>query len=160
VRALALHQPFASLIAIGAKRVETRHWPAPAALIGERLAIHATLSREDLYLVAGQPFLRALQHAYREDRLVLVDGELPLGAIVATAVLDRCSAITEPGTATLRERAPDEYAFGNYSLRRGPRYAWVMRDIEALMPPVRFKGRQRIFFVPDELLTAAQGALL
>lgn len=49
---------------------------------------------------------------------------------------------------------------GNYSLRRGPRYAWVLRDVEPITLPVRFKGRQRIFMVPDELLTPVQGALL
>jgi hypothetical protein len=43
VKALPLWQPWASLVAlVGAKRVETRHWPAPPRLIGQRIAIHAT----------------------------------------------------------------------------------------------------------------------
>lgn len=45
-----------------------------------------------------------LAQALRDERLVLVDGALPLGAIVATAVLDRCSAITAQSAAALRER--------------------------------------------------------
>ena len=41
MKALTLHQPWASLIACGAKRIETRSWPPPKSLIGKRIAIHA-----------------------------------------------------------------------------------------------------------------------
>jgi hypothetical protein len=34
VKALSLWQPWASLIAVGGKRIETRHWPAPSWLVG------------------------------------------------------------------------------------------------------------------------------
>ena len=39
--AITLHQPWASLIALGLKTVETRSWPAPARLVAQRIAIHA-----------------------------------------------------------------------------------------------------------------------
>ena len=38
---ISLWQPYASLIACGAKPFETRHWAAPARFIGQRVAIHA-----------------------------------------------------------------------------------------------------------------------
>ena len=41
MKALTLHQPWASLIAEGPKTVETRSWSAPAWVIGQRIAIHA-----------------------------------------------------------------------------------------------------------------------
>lgn len=42
MRALSLHQPWASRIALGSKTIETRDWPwLPKKLIGQRLAIHA-----------------------------------------------------------------------------------------------------------------------
>ena len=41
VYAITLHQPWATLIALGIKSVETRSWPAPARLVGQRIAVHA-----------------------------------------------------------------------------------------------------------------------
>ena len=39
--AITLHQPWASLIALGIKTVETRSLPAPALLVGQTIVIHA-----------------------------------------------------------------------------------------------------------------------
>ena len=39
--AITLHQPWASLVAHGIKNIETRSWPPPQGIIGERIAIHA-----------------------------------------------------------------------------------------------------------------------
>ena len=41
MRAISLHQPWASLIAEGHKDVETRSWAPPGRLVGQRIAIHA-----------------------------------------------------------------------------------------------------------------------
>ena len=41
MKAITLHQPWASLIADGRKTIETRSWAPPRTLIGERIAIHA-----------------------------------------------------------------------------------------------------------------------
>ncbi len=162
MKALPLWQPWASLVAAGAKRVETRHWPAPPALLGRRIAIHATQTRDHLHCVATEPFRGRLRDAHQAGELVLIGGELPLGAIVATVVLDRCRAITPASATELLEHDPYEYAFGNYSLTDGPRYAWVLTHVEALARPVAFRGSQGLFEVPDDLLgyTAAQGGLL
>lgn len=39
--AITIWQPWASLIAAGAKPYEFRRWPAPRSLVGKRVAIHA-----------------------------------------------------------------------------------------------------------------------
>ena len=36
MKAITLHQPWASLIACGLKTIETRDWPPPRAVGGER----------------------------------------------------------------------------------------------------------------------------
>jgi hypothetical protein len=41
MKALTIWQPYASLIMIGAKPYEFRGWPAPRALRGQRIVIHA-----------------------------------------------------------------------------------------------------------------------
>src|SRR5579885_2158306 len=43
MKALSLWQPWASLMADGRKKIETRHWRPPAWLLGQPLAIHATM---------------------------------------------------------------------------------------------------------------------
>ena len=56
MRVLPIWQPWASLVAVGAKRVETRHWAAPN-LIGQRIAIYATKKKKsELHLVRSSPF--------------------------------------------------------------------------------------------------------
>jgi hypothetical protein len=149
VKALPLWQPWASLVACGAKRVETRHWEAPDYVIGQRVAIHATKGHFDRNAIEQEPFKRRLREALDDGRLMLVDGELPLGALIATIVVHRCSAMTAESIATLEQRDPDERAFGFYSPGR---FAWVLRDVERLEQPIPFTGRQGIFDVPDELL--------
>ena len=46
MKALTLYQPWASLIAVGAKTIETRGYRPPSTLkLGERFAIHAGKTR-------------------------------------------------------------------------------------------------------------------
>lgn len=155
MRVLPLHQPYASLIAIGAKRVETRNWPIYGYLIGERVAIHACKTKEELWRVQTQPFLRRLKEAHDAGRLAMVDGELPLGAIVATAVVHRCRPITPESALELLKRDPDEHAFGGYDTSEEPRFAWVLRDVEPFERPIPFSAHQGIATIDDALLGAA-----
>jgi hypothetical protein len=105
MKALSLYQPYASLIAIGAKTIETRHW---ATKYRGPLAIHATASKPDgkvwktLMARAGQP--RA-GWCYADDYVGLVEDKklrpwvygdsplYPLGHVVATCTLVDCLPI-------------------------------------------------------------------
>jgi hypothetical protein len=162
MKALPLWQPFASLVAAECKRVETRSWPAPPWLVGQRIAIHATKTTRALEFALVDPFLSRLKDARGAGRVAFIDGMLPLGYLLCTVVIDRCQSITETSAAALRDHNPDEYAFGNYSLDEGPRFAWVLRDVHRLDEPVAFTGRQGIFDVPDHLVgvIGAQATLL
>ena len=71
MKALNLHQPSASLIADGRKTIETRSWPPPRALVGERIAIHA-----------GKQIDMPLSDRWYAGQSV------PLGAILCTARVD------------------------------------------------------------------------
>lgn len=86
MKALTLHQPWASLIAIGAKRIETRSW---ATSYRGPLAIHAAARKPKEGLVGHYHVadygkfwgLWCVDDGYTRDRV------LPLGAIVATCEL-------------------------------------------------------------------------
>lgn len=141
MKALSLWQPWASLIAVGAKRVETRAWPAPDWLIGQRIAIHAAKRDTELWTCVRDPFKQYLPEP----------DSLPLGYVIATARLSRCTVMTEASIAVLAQEHPDEHAFGLYEPGR---YAWVLADVEPLAVPVAVRGRQKVFDVPDELFSA------
>jgi activating signal cointegrator 1 len=149
VKALPLWQPWATLVAVGAKRVETRSWPAPAYLWGQRIAIHATKGglskRDEEELLARPGFAQALG---AEASM------LPRGAIVATCLLARSTRITAGAAAQLEQRNPREFAFGDYTPGR---FAWVLQDVRALDDPFPCRGHQGLFDAPKEVVKLAEG---
>lgn len=151
MKALPLWQPWATLVAIGVKRVETRDF-SPSRLglcYGQRIAIHACVTDRNLWICQEEPFSGHIADAKA----------LPRGAVLATCVLARAGQITEESARQLLERNPQEHAFGDYTPGR---WAWVLTELEALPEPIWFKGSQGTFDVPDELLgrDPVQGRLL
>lgn len=154
MKAVPLWQPWAQLVALGAKRVETRSWPAPIAICGERVAIHATkggLTKSDERdVLAGDHFQAAFKAAgwYSGD-VWEIQEHLPRGAVVAFARIVRTTQITVESAGALHRDHPAEHAFGDY---QPGRWAWVLEDVEALRTPIPAKGAQGIFEIPDEHL--------
>ncbi|MDE0344041.1 MAG: ASCH domain-containing protein [Deltaproteobacteria bacterium] len=146
VYAITLHQPWASLIAMGLKAVETRSWPAPARLVGQRIAVHAG---KRLVRQPGECIERKLRAQWGEDWRV----NIPTGAVVATAVLAGMAQAahidpltghavhdpaTEVGCAVGTGRTPID-PWGDFSPGR---WLWFLDDVEALLEPVPAVGRQ------------------
>lgn len=153
--ALTIHQPWASLIACGAKTIETRGWFPPNGWTGE-LLIHAAkhyatgstkaARAEFEETCLRQPFLdRLLEAGYRSSN------DLPRAAIIAVAQLKRVAPMTAEGIATLAATKPDEYAFGFYEVGR---YAWVLESVQRLREPVPARGMQKLWRPPDDVITA------
>ena len=102
---------------------ETRHWPAPARLIGQRIAIHAAkrkMTYDDLCVA--------------EDCGWDVAGWAH-GAIIGTVTLEAC----EQMTARLQYWSRVDHLAGNWDPGR---YAWRMADPELLAEPIPTVGRQ------------------
>lgn len=132
MRALSLWQPWATAIALGVKRIETRHWQT--AYTGP-LAIHAAKH----WTKAEKDF------ASSEHALGRLPARLPFGAIVATCRLDGCR-FTEDVEMQV---SAIERIYGNYTAGR---FAWFLSEIIALPEPIPFRGAQGFFNVPDELM--------
>src|SRR5689334_4415085 len=112
MKAITLHQPYATLIAIGAKRIETRSWPTRYR---GPLAIHAArvLGPQARALCSHEPFRSALARAGYAS-----PDALPLGAVVATCRLVDClptGAPTDYPPAHLPPGDSAERAFGDYA---------------------------------------------
>ncbi len=127
MRVLTLTQPWASLVAIGAKRFETRSW---GTSFRGRLAIHAA---------TGFPAWArrtCLENEYILDTLVeqgLDVPDLPLGQIITVCHL--VSAVpVEKSPWVISER---EAAFGDY---RAGRFVWYLDDVRQLPEPIPARG--------------------
>lgn len=112
MKCLSLTQPWATLVVIGAKRIETRGWRSH--YVG-RAAIHAakTFPRECQELCFREPFARVLQAHFGEMNVVPF---LPVGAVIGEVDFTGCVP-----TKKIKENplyfhlSPDELAFGDYS---------------------------------------------
>lgn len=122
MKAITLHQPWATAIALGQKKYETRSWRPPESVIGERIAIHA----------ANRP-------SEREFQAWLPEGtEYPLGAVVATATV-RAYYLTH----LLAPQLPiSELAWGDYSPGR---WAWQLIDVIRMPHPIPARGFHKVW---------------
>jgi hypothetical protein len=133
MRFLSLWQPWASLMAIGAKRIETRSWATDyRGLVG--IAATKAFPMRARVLCWQPPFAQAMIRAgiHHPD-------SLPRGAVLAVGELMDCLLIQGPPIG-------DEGHFGNYQLGR---YAWRFRNLRALSVPLPCSGRQRLWVDPD-----------
>lgn len=134
VRTISLWQPWASLMAIGAKRNETRSWFT--AYRGP-LAIHAAMrwTRQQADALAYPPF-----SLYTGDLL-----PIKLGVIVAVVDLVDCILSDE---WDVQNTPLQELQFGDY----GPgRWIWKTENLWRPVRPIPVRGRQGFFNVEMEL---------
>ena len=156
MKAISLWQPWASAIARGSKRIETRSWSTPYR---GPLAIHASkrLIKRDMDWCARQDYLCAamgldpwVDASYQ--RLLA----LPRGCIVALCDLVDCvptecissedldqvlsspnGGKVDPNALVWSERMMGDFTPG--------RFGWVLDNISALPAPVPCRGYQGLF---------------
>lgn len=157
MKALSLTQPWATLVANGSKRIETRSWSTSYRGL---LAIHASkgfpgYAKECCYAAVFQRHLRRNEGGqfYVAD----VIKSLPLGAIVATARLVDCVSTNYPlafGLDMTRKRPSEgtpEHSFGDYSANR---FMWFLEEVQELPAPVPRKGSLGLWEIPTEVLVS------
>lgn len=142
MKTLTLTQPWATLVAIGAKRIETRSWRTSYR---GPLAIHAAkgFPKEARVLCRNNPFHRELYNAGFAS--VSYSGDLPLGCVIATCRLVDC-APTELVSRTPGRLSEQESAFGDYSYGR---WAWILSDVAPLPQPIPAKGALSLWEWPE-----------
>jgi hypothetical protein len=166
IKGLSLTQPWATLVAIGAKQIETRSWGTNYRGL---VAIHAAkgFPPDARDYCDHDLFSRALRHHGYDSWKAL-----PTGVIVAVAELYDCCVFSSKGTdggpwhiMTPDANGPhgyrdfvvgdDEYAFGDYALGR---YGWFLRNIVRLPEPVPVKGALGLWTLPPDVLTLVKEA--
>ncbi len=114
MKALTLHQPWAQLCVTqrpgaeperqpAVKWIETRSWPAPASLIGQRIAIHASAKVPAPTRVGAWTTGRTGPGgAWMSAGAEVMSVRLPLGVVVGSAVLAACLPIETPDSEIAR----------------------------------------------------------
>jgi activating signal cointegrator 1 len=182
MKAISLWQPWASLIACGAKPYETRSFAPPASLIGQSIAIHAAkkidkgaaqFAEELMY---GQhkdggfdlaDRLEATMSGTPDDLMgIFRQATLPIGCVVAIARLDAAFQLGNPAHGTALPAAtvvkrltsrpmPECFTvrYHDFGDHAPGRWAWLLRDVKPLNPPVDERS-PRVFRSPAGLVSA------
>lgn len=132
VLALSVLQPWASLLAVGAKRIETRSWFTPYR---GAVAIHASkrFPMADQLLLKDRRFNSALVNHYALNDFGLPN--LPTGAILAVADLVACDSTNNPDRIPPQDS--DEFWFGDYTVDR---WMWRFDNFRRLEIPIKATG--------------------
>lgn len=159
MKALTIYQPWASLIMAGAKPYEFRGWnprhrgPSYAALIGQRIVIHASSRKirfaevnaivEQLTCLGAIAAMEtclipklALPVLRCADTPPLAHDHLPIGAVLGTAILGepRNGIEIAEEFGVLRANDSDRHAHANWG--------WPMLEIEPFAEPIPARGFQ------------------
>ena len=159
MKAITILQPWASLIACGAKQIETRSWEGKYR---GKIAIHAAKSCKAYHMnfAFQEPFYSALKEQSgcmldqgAEGSEKRISYPLP-GSVIAIADLTDCLRVVgkislkignEKRVAAVLENDMkvfgNELEFGDYTIGR---YAWILDNIQAIKP-VPAKGMQRLW---------------
>lgn len=137
MKVITLIQPWATLISLGEKKIETRSWKTKYC--GE-LLIHAG-KKVDKEICESEPYKSVLaKHGYDYNNL-------PTGVILAKCYLKECLlvvgkfkgyALMEDSTAV----SSNEYEFGHFEIGR---YGWILDNVELLNKPIMAKGQLNLW---------------
>jgi hypothetical protein len=184
MKAISLWQPWASLIACGAKPFETRSWAPPRELIGTTIAIHAAkkIDKDAAQMATDLMYGQFDNHGGLAERLESSWGGehaadeimgkfgacvMPIGCVVCTARLDAAFQVGERAKGTAVEAAsvvrrltsrqmPDCFTvrIDDFGDYAPGRWAWLLRDVKPLIPPPPAIGHQGFFDLPQGWLVA------
>jgi len=159
VKAITIREPWATLVAIGAKQIETRSWPTSYR---GPIAIHAAkgMSADDQVILAMPRFLDAFHDAGVNPHSGLVESgflnnaydrkfvaKCPIhrlmqstrGCVIATGTLAHCGQFDQDEIWRIVNRhGAKELAFGDFTEGR---FGFLITDVAMLPRPIPAKGQ-------------------
>ena len=129
MKALTIMQPWATLIALGEKRIETRSWKTNYR--GD-IAIHAGKNDKFMHLINRTPFFESLG---------ITKNIYPFGAVIAIAKLVDCVLVEDyqktvsfvDSTGIIQEiKVPPNYPEIEFGFYQPGRYAWILSDVKII----------------------------
>lgn len=131
MKAISLMQPWASLMALELKRIETRSWDTkyrgPLLIHSSKKVIPLHRLFDDLNFEQREFIFRALENAYDDPE------KLPTGMIIAVCQLVETKPTESLTTLSWLEKACGDYAPG--------RFGWIIGEMKRLEPGIHAKGQ-------------------
>ncbi|SRR5881394_77488 len=131
IRAISLWQPWASAMASGAKRIETRSWP--------------TSYRGDLLICSAK---RKPKFGECPDFVLANCGQLPFGFALCIVELYDCWP-TERVNELRQSIGKAERDLGDYAPNR---FAWLTRNCRTFQEPIPIVGRQGLWKLSEHFV--------
>lgn len=167
MRAISLWQPWATLMALGLKQIETRAWRPPVEFLSGPdqgwVAIHSTVSvpRSELRAAWDNPAIRDVLAVFgiTEGNWTSRPGSLPQRRIVAVVRFVSFQPTDVVGPALLNRGQHGEYQRGNYAPGR---WAWISDQVINLnyLPVGPIRGRQGLFTLDPMDVEQVKAAVL
>ena len=142
--ALSVQQPWPWLIFHGGKDVENRDWAPPRALIGQRIAIHASKKRQPLEPVDIMSDIAGFGVENWWEPKIPELRDLPVGVLLGTVVLD---GVTRDGKI---------HANGKGSKWFVGTFGWILVNPKTLAEPIPARGQLGLWPVPESALPALE----
>lgn len=134
-KAITICQPWAWAIIHGPKRIENRTWPSD---YHGPLLIHA--GKSEKYWSDGIEFLSVLSIA------LPCLGDVAWGEIIGVVDMVGCMPVHQAKAAGM-----------NWPFAEGP-WCHIYENPRAFLEPIPYRGRQRLFGVPDHVVAAQMSA--
>ena len=147
LKALSLTQPWASLVVLGIKKIETRSWRTSYRGV---LVIHAAkgFPRWARDLCGDYPWSLALtNHGLSRPE------ELPVGALLGAVMVQNCLQTTSDLQAVLSD---EERQLGDYA---PDRFAWQLSHALRFPRPIPCKGALGLWEIPPVELGAVEAVV-
>lgn len=127
MKVLSLTEPYATLIKIGKKKIETRSWK--------------TSYRGKLYIHASSTKIPK-EYKNNTELMSLVNvNNLNYGHIICSCDLVDCIEMTDEFIEKVKKNS-GEYVSGMYAKGR---YAWILENVEIIKKPIEAKGHLGIW---------------
>ena len=127
MKVLSLTEPYATLIKIGKKKIETRSWK--------------TSYRGKLYIHASSTKIPK-EYKNNTELMSLVNvNNLNYGHIICSCDLVDCIEMTDEFIEKVKKNS-GEYVSGIYA---NGRYAWILENVEIIKKPIEAKGHLGIW---------------
>lgn len=138
MKAISLLQPWASLVVMGVKKIETRNWGTKHR---GTILIHASQGKAGSIFVNEAPFKKYIPDFKN----------LPFGAIIGEVTITDVIRIEdlEMNDELINRLTMEEKAFGDYSAGR---FAWILEDHKQYDKPIPARGTLSIWEYADENL--------
>ncbi len=128
MKVLSLTEPYATLIRMGIKTIETRSWK--------------TNYRGELYIHASSTKMKKEYRENLELMNLVSKEELNYGNIIVKCQLTDCIKMDDDYVDKIKKEDRNNFITGIYEKGR---YAWILEDIEVLEHPIKAKGHLGIW---------------